>query len=54
MFWTNVKMCKNVKKWSDTSTLSTESLGETGIDIQDSFKDSSVELGKERDDDQMR
>ena len=28
----------------------TESPGESGIDIQDSFQDSSVELGKERDD----
>ena len=28
----------------------TESPGESGIDIQDSLEDSSVELGKERDD----
>ena len=43
--------CKN-DQWSDTSRMSTEteSLGESGIDIQDSFEDSSVELGKERDD----
>ena len=41
--------CKN-DQWSDTSTMSTENLGESGTDIQDSFEDSSVELGKERDD----
>ena len=30
--------------------MSMESFGESGIDIQDSFEDSSVELEKERDD----
>ena len=41
--------CKN-DQLSDISTMSMESLGESGIDIQDSFEDSSVELEKERDD----